>query len=71
MKITVEITDAGNEMVQFEFSHSPQTDDDTLAVLRAVSRMSRALSEEYSNIHGESEFLKKEFLGEPEPPGSE
>lgn len=58
MKVSVDITDAGNEMVQFEFSHSPQTEDDTLAVLRAVSRMSRALADEYNNIHGESEFLK-------------
>lgn len=63
MKIIVEITDAGDEMVKFKFEKIGHTD--YLPVLRATARIMRAIGEEHARIHGESDYIK-EILGKSE-----
>lgn len=56
MKIIITVTDAGNEKVLFDFKIKGKTD--RLPVLRAISRMARAINEEYAHVHLESEFVE-------------
>lgn len=56
MKIIIEMTEAGDEMVEFRFDRVGETE--SLPVLRATARMTRAISEEYQHIRSESEFVR-------------
>jgi hypothetical protein len=58
MKIIIEITDSDTkDMVSFNFRLKGKSA--SLPVLRAVARMSRAITAEFQNIHGESEIVKE------------
>jgi hypothetical protein len=59
MKLIIEVKpasdDEGNEMTTFHFRHKGKPE--SMAVMRGIARMSRAVGMEYTNLLAETDFI--------------